>query len=181
MKTKITLPLAKILNNEPLSLIANDLNLVTNAIKESVGDDSIYYEDNQSKLEAVLTHTNIMTIIAHGGEIENYLMYAKIPVIVEVLTVPTSIYTIQVPVGLQKRTMRISDGTQIIPEVVKTLGQWCNNQITQKFSSDYQYTYIETGAPGWWLSGSELAVFVDGFSAQLVTLKEYNILLPDLL
>lgn len=177
MATKITLPKAKVLNGGALAQLASDLNFVANPIKGSNNGDIIYYEADQTILEDVLTQSNIELIVAEGGEVEDYLMYAKMPVIYNL----TSIYLTEVPEGLPKRTSRASDGTQILEGQVKTLKQWCNNDATQKFSADFQYTYINTSAPGWWMNGSELVVFVAGFGAELLTIKEYNLIKGDLI
>ena len=170
--TRVYLPKDKIKTGGSLNSIANDIQLVAN-INGKISENgwSVFEVDNQELLEDVLTHDNIMTIIAEGGEITGYIMYAAMPYELN----SEIIYNCEVPEGLQFRTIKITDGTQVIT-AVKKLGQWCNASLQQTFSTDYQTIYVNTNPLGDWLKGSELKLFVDGFNAELLTVAEYKAL-----
>lgn len=167
--TKVFLPVEKISGGQPLNQIALDLNLFADVSKSSDNGHVVYSTNNQELFENVLNHSNVMLIVQEGGNITNYLMYAALPFAIN----GESIYNIKVPEGLQKRTIKITDGSQII-EAVKNLGQWCNADLTQTFSEDFQTIYVETRPLSAWLTGVEMKIFVDGYKAQLLTVKEYK-------
>lgn len=169
--TKVFLPQAKIKVGGTLNEIASNLTLYGQVEKTIQGDFIVYSTISQELFENVLNHVAIMLIIAQGGEIEGYLMYAQLPFAIG----GVSIYEKEVPEGLQKRTMKVTDGTQII-EAVKKLGQWVNADLQQSFSEDFKIIYVETRPLAALLKGSELKIIVDGFEANLLTVKEFRAL-----
>jgi hypothetical protein len=149
--------------------VASQLNAVANFIEPDGNGNTVYIANNQELFETILIESNIILIVDNGGDLENYIMYAELPYQID----SVSIYECEVPEGLQKRTMQVTDGTQIL-EVVKKLGQWCNANLTQTFSPDFTKIYVNTNPLGDWLTGQEMKIFVDGFNAKLLTRQEYN-------
>jgi len=171
---KITIPKSEALSGGSLNDIVQDLNIVSNPVKGKSNGDVVYEEANQELFEDILTHTNVMDIASKGGNIEGYIMYAKIPYAIEVEGVMTSIYEVIVPEGLRNRTMRATDGTQIIEGISKNLKLWADSNLEQKFSEDFQFIYVLTNPLRDYLTAQELKLFVDGYQATLLTRKEYS-------
>lgn len=170
--TKVYLPQSKIKVGESLNEIASNLNLYGDVAKAISGDFIVYSTPSQELFENVLTHAAVMLIISEGGNIENYLMIVKAPH--EIGT--TSIYGIEVPEGLPNRTMKVTDGTQIV-ESVKNLSQWVNSNISLTISDDYQHIYLESRPLGNELTGKELAILVNQLGVELLTTKEFKVLI----
>ena len=168
----IKLPLNKVLKDGALKSIATELNILCQVDKQTNGDYIILSINNQESIESVLTHDNIILIVANGGEIEGYTVYAGIPAIVN----GESIYTQEVPEGLQHRQLKICTGSSV-NITTKVLGQWVNSNIKQKFSPDYSTIYLSSNPLGDLLKASELKIFVDTFGAQLYTLSQYKTLI----
>lgn len=166
---RVILPTDKIATD--LLDIASQLNALANNVDTDGQGNTLYFANNQELFESVLIESNIIAIVDNGGDIVNYIMYAELPYQIE----GVSIYECEVPEGLQKRTMKITDGTQII-EIVKKLGQWANADLTQEFSDDFTKIYVNTNPLGDWLTGKEMKIFIDGFNAKLLTRQEYNLL-----
>lgn len=167
--TNIKLPLSEITSGGNLFVIAS--NLANVAESKLVDDTYVYYASkNQQTFESIINHQAILDIVEFGGEIINYIMYAELPFQVD----GVSIYNCDVPEGLQKRTMKVTDGSQIVEGVVKKVSQWVNADLQQTFSSDFTKIYVLTNPLNGWLTGSEMVVFVQAFNTRLLTRSEYN-------
>lgn len=173
----LKLPKSEMLTGGSLADIVNDIQKFCNPTPSFDNGYMIYYEAEQYLLEPVLTHDNVLAIVAAGGDIQNYIMYAKVPLSIDVDGVPASIYDIPVPDTLPFSTMQTpAPDLQSILTLPKTLDRWCNNQAKQYFSVNppYDHIYIATNAPGWDMTAEEIKVFVEDFQAQLLTRAEFN-------
>lgn len=163
---KITLPRAKALTGGALHTIASDIQLAGNVKKLSSNGDIIFTSDSQEELETILTHSNVITIITEGGEIEGYIMYGECN---------DTIYTQDVPVGLPNRDMPVLDSTAgTTDSVVKKFSQWPDHHLKQTFQSDYSKLYVLSNPLVEYLTGTQLKICVDGFGIALKTRKEYQ-------
>jgi len=176
---EIKLPKTQVLVGGPLNEIANYLNMFGNiADRTPANGDLVYKIKDQSEFEDILTHENIMKIAEYGGDVKGYLMYAAMPFELELDSVNnagvmTPISQVEVPVGLELRSIKVSTGIKTI-EVVKNLAQWASSYLAQKFSQDFKTVYVQTIPLGKHLSAKELKIFVDAFAAVLITVKEFD-------
>lgn len=166
---RVILPKNKVLDGQPLYSIANSLNILDGAMKE-LDENNVYFQiADQSNVEILLTQDNVINIVNNGGEIEGYIMWAKMPYQLD----GVSIYEVEVPEGLRNRTMYITTGDAAV-KITKKLAQWCDTIAKQYFSDDYQHIYMLSNPQGYILNASELKIFVDVIGASLITREEYN-------
>lgn len=166
---KVYLPKEKVLIGGSLNELASNLQLLGNVDKSSSSVYIIYSSGSQELFEMVLNQAAIELIVVEGGDIEGYLMKAEIPFQID----GVSIYEVEVPEGLQKRTMFATTGEEVI-EVVKKLGQWVNADLQQEFSTPPTSIFVSTNPLGDWLKASEMILFINQLNAKLLTLTEFN-------
>ncbi len=166
---QIKLPRTLVTTGQVLNGIASDLNLMAQPTKTIDNGYVVYEFPDQSLIEDILDHDAVILIASSGGDIFGYIMYAELPYQIS----DTSIYECIVPEGLADRIAKVCTGTQI-SLIPKNLSQWCNNHCRQSFSTNYQKIYLLNNPLTSIMSASEMKLFVDGFSAKLLTRGEFG-------
>lgn len=159
--TQIILPRNETNAGNPLYDLANELSRSSDDGKgiSRVQNGHLIFEGH---FMHYLTHDKIMIIANNGGEIQNNLMYGRLPV---------SVLDQEIPEGLPNRTMKIPGGSTI----VKKFNQWADSHIKLMYDNKYEFFYVSSDPiqqkP---LLATQLKVMVDTFGAQLLSMPEYE-------
>ena len=167
--TKITIPVDSAKSGGALYNLVDDLsNLNSEVSKKREGTTLIINDDvasSEQKLE--IDETNILSILAVGGEIDDYLFGIKQPI---------SSATIDVPVGVPSRVFILGD--------IKNFSQWFANNAEvwlNNVTNEFIYYNIPNPSDGLILKASEAELIrqIDINNYSFLTVAEVQALIVE--